>query len=162
MQVDTGRKSEIEVIKGEFCTDGKTFIFSLAGTPLSGTGNTASAAFEDLMRTEASAGALSQRLKELARDQQGEQVRATVIRSSLMALIVFGVIAGTLVVTAAMVPRVATDLTKVTLSRLDDWIERMPPSTEQRITGLLQRAGTLMRASEACPPPAGAVSGPPK
>src|SRR5262245_14992127 len=108
MQVDKAQKGEIEVIKGEFCTDGKTFILTLAGTPLSGTGATASAAFENLMRTEASAGALSQRLKELARDQQGEQVRATVIRSSLMALIIFGVVAGTLVVTAAMVPRVAT------------------------------------------------------
>lgn len=159
MQVDTGEKGEVEIVRGEFCTDGKTFILTLTGTPLSGTGNTPSAAFEDLMRTQASAGALSQRLKELARDQQGERVRATVIRCSLAALIVFGVVAGTLVVTAAMLPRVASDLTEVTTLRLSNWLERMPPSTEKRIASILQRVGSLMRASEGCSPAEGAASG---
>ncbi len=62
------------------------------------------------MRTEASAASLSQRLKELARDQQGEQVRSTVIRSSMVALTVLGVVAGIMVVTAAMLPRVVADV----------------------------------------------------
>jgi hypothetical protein len=158
MQVDAGKNGEIEVIKGEFCTDGKTFILTLAGTPLSGTGSTASAAFEDLMRAETSAGALPQRLKELARDQQGERVRATVIRSSLVALTVFGVVAGIMVVTAAMLPRVAVDVAAVTVSRLNAWADNMPPNHQKRISDLLQRFGGLMRASDACTAPAGAGS----
>jgi hypothetical protein len=152
MRVNAANKGDIEVIRGEFCTDGKTFILTLAGTPLSGTGGTASAAFEDLVRTDVSTGALSQRLKELARDQQGEQVRATVIRSSLTALTVFGVVAGIMVVTAAMLPRVMVDVAAVTVSRLNAWADNMPPDHQKRISELLQRFGNLHTAG-ACSAP---------
>ena len=41
------------IVKGNFVTDGETFIFCMEGTPLSGVGRTASAAFEDLVRCKA-------------------------------------------------------------------------------------------------------------
>jgi hypothetical protein len=138
----------VDVIEGEFSTDGRTFIFRLAGTPLSGVGNTPAAAFDDLMRADASAGGLPQRLRELARDQQGETVRATVIRIVMVCLIVFGVVGGSLVVAAALLPRVVADATVTTADRLSNWIDKMPPSAEERISKVLQRLGGLMRGSD--------------
>lgn len=147
-------KREVGVIKGEFYTDGDTFVFRLAGTPLSGTGSTLSAAFEDLLRVESAAGPLSQTLKDLGRDQQGEQVRAAVIRMSMIGLIVFGVIAGTLAATAALLPRVAGDMSQIAASRLETWLVQLPPSSEERIGRFFQRIGSLVRAPDAtCPAP---------
>jgi hypothetical protein len=154
---------QIEVVKGDFYTDGRTFVFRLEGTPLTGTGTTPSAAFEDLMRVEATTGGLSQALKDMGRDQQGEQVRATVIRMTMIGLIVFGVIAGTLATTAALLPRVAADLAQITASRLEAWIVQMPPSSEERMGQFLQRIGGLMRApNDACPAPANSTPTAPK
>jgi hypothetical protein len=156
-------KREIGVIAGEFFTDGNTFVFQLAGTPLSGTGSTPSAAFEDLLRVESTAGPLSKTLKDLGRDQQGEQVRATVIRMSMIGLIVFGVIAGTLAATAAMLPRVAGDMSQIAASRLETWLVQLPPSSEERIGRFFQRVGGLMRSPDAnCPAPSTLAPAAPK
>jgi len=99
------------IVRGDFFTDGKTFVFRLADTPLSGVGDTPSAAFQDLMRVDAEAASLSARLRDLSRDQQGERVRAEIIRMSMIALIVFGVAGGAVAASAALMPRVLADIT---------------------------------------------------
>ena len=147
MEHSSNSTGETAVIKSEFWTDGTSFIFRLADTPLSGTGDSPTAAFESLMRSDKSVGGLSLRLRELASDQQGEQVRATVIRMAVIGLIAFGIIGGTLVGSAALFPRVIADVTDITTARLSKWVETMPPSTEERIARLLQKAGDMLRPS---------------
>jgi hypothetical protein len=155
MSSNSSDQGNVDLINGEFFTDGRTFVFRLAGTPISGTGNTAAAAFEDLMRAEASTGALTQRLKELARDQQGEVVRATVVRSAMVGLVALGIVAGALFGAAAMLPRVVASVTDSTTARLNNWLEQMPPTTRERIAEIVQRASSLARPSDAaCAPPA--------
>jgi hypothetical protein len=134
-------ESEVEIITGDFFTDGKTFVFRLAGTPLSGTGETPTAAFQDLMRVRTSGSTLSQRLKELARDQQGERVRATVIRATMTGLIVLGVAAGALVTASGMAPRVAGAVAWSVTTGFDKWLDRMTPEQEAKLATLLQRVG---------------------
>lgn len=98
------------VIRGEFHTDGETFVFTLAGTPLSGVGATPQAAFDALMRVEAQAGALPERLRDLAREQAGAAERASLIR--LVGVLVVGltIVGGALGGAAALAPRVAADI----------------------------------------------------
>jgi hypothetical protein len=156
-------RGNVDVINGEFFTDGKTFVFRLAGTPLSGTGTTAAAAFEDLMRAEASTGGLTHRLKELARDQQGEAVRATVVRTAMVGLVALGIVAGALFGAAVMLPRVVASVTDSTTARLDRWLDQMPPTTKDRIAEIIQRAGALARSSDGgCTPSAKSAPGAPK
>src|SRR5262245_15021902 len=119
---------EAEVIKGDFFTDGKTFILRLADTPLSGTGATAHEAFQNLMSTQESAGALTGRIKALARDQQGETLRTAIIRMTLAGLIVFGVIGGALVTAASMAPKVAADIATSTAVGLINWLDGLTPA----------------------------------
>ena len=111
-------KNETAIIQGEFLSDGKTFVFRLAGTPFSGVGKTASAAFDDLMRVEAETAPLSTLIRERARDLEGETVRATIVRMTMIGLIVFAVLGGAIVGTAALVPRVVSDVGGVALTRL--------------------------------------------
>ena len=147
MEYSSNSTGEVAVLKGEFWTDGTSFIFKLADTPLSGTGDSPAAAFENLMRSDKGAGGLSSRLRELARDQQGERVRAMVIRMAMIGFIAFGLMGGALVGSAALFPRVIADITDITTTRLNRWVETMPPSTEERIARLLQRTGELLRPS---------------
>ena len=97
-------EDDLSVIQGDFFTDGGKFIFRLAGTSLSGVGDTPTAAFDDLMRVEAATAPLSTRMRELARDQQGEKVRAEIVRMSMIGLIVFGVVGGALAASVALAP----------------------------------------------------------
>lgn len=108
------RKETSGVIRGEFFTDGKTFIFQLAGTPLSGSGDSPQAAFDDLLRTEAASGSLGDRLKDLARDQAGERTRATVVAWSMAALIAFGVLGAAMVGALALVPMAVAGVAETT------------------------------------------------
>jgi hypothetical protein len=147
MEYSSNSTGEVAVLKGEFWTDGTSFIFKLADTPLSGTGDSPAAAFESLMRSDKGAGGLSSRLRELARDQQGERVRAMVIRMAMIGFITFGIIGGTLVGSAALMPRVIADVTEITTRQLNRWFETMPSSSEERIARLLQRTGELLRPS---------------
>jgi hypothetical protein len=52
------------------------------------------------------------------------------------------------VVAAALLPRVVADATVTTADRLSNWIDKMPPSAEERISKVLQRLGGLMRGSD--------------
>jgi hypothetical protein len=130
-----------EIIKGEFFTDGATFVFRLNGTPFSGTGDTPGAAFDNLLQTKAAAGALPERLAEFEREQDGERVRAALIRTSGIGIIVLGLFGGLIFGTAAMLPRVVGNVTDMTTQRLSNWIDNMPPATEQRLAGFLQKIG---------------------
>ena len=149
MEYSSNNTGETAVIKGEFWTDGTSFIFRLADSPLSGTGDSPTAAFDSLMRSDKSVGGLSLRLRELACDQQGERVRAMVIRMAMIGLITFGIMGGTLVGSAALFPRVIADVADIATARLNKWVETMPPKTEESIARLLQRAGQLLRPSAA-------------
>lgn len=132
------------VVQGEFFTDGESFVFRLAGTPLSGTGPSPQAAYDDLLRVRSASSGLVDRLQALAREQAGEKVRATVIRWSMAALIVFGVVGGALAGGLAMAPAAITAVTDAGGSRLIAWVEDMPPATERKIARLLH-------GDETCP-----------
>jgi hypothetical protein len=139
----TSAKGEIEVVKGEFITDGKTFVFHLPGTPFSGIGSTPADAYQDLMRIGAQTDQLSKRMKELARDQQGEIVRATIIRMSMIGLIVFGVVGGALFGAAAIFPRVAADISENTITQIARWIDDLPADRQEKISHAVQRIGDI-------------------
>ncbi len=155
-------KSQSEMITGEFVTDGKTFVFRLKGTPLSGSGDSASAAFDALMRADATAGDLSRKLKDLAREQEGEALRTTLVRWSMIGLIVFGAVGGALIAGAAMAPKVAADVADSTSTRLVSSFEHMSPTAEDKLSRLLQRLDAMMGDSRACPPPAPSNPGAPR
>jgi hypothetical protein len=89
-------KGAADVVCGEFHTDGATFVFRLAGLPISGAGPSPQAAFDDLMAAQARAGDLQDKLRAIARDQQGEEVRATLIRMIMIWLIALTLIGGLL------------------------------------------------------------------
>ena len=139
------------VVQGEFFTDGETFVFRLGGTPLSGTGANPQAAFEDLMRARSTAGGLTERLGELAREQAGETVRASVIRWSAAALIAFGVAGGAVAGGLALAPMAVAAIVDSSGERLSAWVEAMPPATQAKITRLLHGAESC--APAASPPP---------
>jgi hypothetical protein len=162
MNAPPDNPDEAEVIKGDFFTDGKTFILRLADTPLSGTGATAQEAFENLMSTQQSAGALTGRIKALARDQQGETLRTAIIRMTLAGLIVFGVIGGALVTAASMAPKVAADIATSTAVGLINWLDGLTPAREEKLTILLKRVRTLLGEPEACQPSTSPDAAPPK
>ncbi|MFN4184204.1 MAG: hypothetical protein ACK4M6_05410 [Hyphomonas sp.] len=98
------------VIHGEFHSDGETFIFTLADTPLSGVGNTPQAAFDDLIRVTEQAGALPERLRDLAREQAGAAERASLIRLVGALLIGLTIAGGALGGAAVLAPRVVADV----------------------------------------------------
>jgi hypothetical protein len=132
-----GRKPN--VVRGDFVTDGETFIFRLEGTPLSGVGRSASAAFDDLIRVQDETQPLTARLKELERDQQDEGVRATIVRMSMVGLIVFGVVGGALFGTAALLPRVIADTSETVMTKTASWLEDMPVEKQQRLSAAIVR-----------------------
>ena len=66
-------KPATNLIKGDFVTDGETFVFRLSGTPLAGVGKSAAAAFDDLIRLSGETAPLVDRLREVAHDQQDEK-----------------------------------------------------------------------------------------
>jgi len=107
------------VIKGEFFTDGKTFALRIHGLPISGVGASPQAAFDDLLRAEAAAGDLPERLRAIARDQAGEHVRATLIRVVATTLIVLTLLGGLVAGIATVAPKIATDLGDVSLRMMN-------------------------------------------
>lgn len=108
-QADSSR-----IIRGEFHTDGEMFVFTLAGTPLSGVGATPQAAFDDLMRVQAQAGDLPERLRELAREQAGAAERASLIRVVGAALVGLTIVGGALGGALALAPHVIADIVETT------------------------------------------------
>jgi hypothetical protein len=132
-----------EVVRGEFFTDGETFILRLADTPLSATGATADEAFAALLSVRSSAGALPARLALLAREQQGEIVRAKIIQMSAVALIVLGVAVGTLISAVAIGPRVASEMVQVMAARADKWLDSMPPERVAKLSVVLRKVDAL-------------------
>lgn len=104
-QAESGR-----VVRGEFHTDGETFVFTLKDTPLSGVGTSPQAAFDDLMRVQAQAGALPERLRELAREQAGAAERASIIRLVGAALVGLTIVGGALGGALALAPHVIADI----------------------------------------------------
>jgi hypothetical protein len=136
-------KQESSLIKGNFVTDGETFVFRLAGTPISGIGKSATAAFEDLVRVSGDAAPLADRLRELARDQEDEKVRATVIRMAMVGLIVLGVVGGALFGAAAIFPRVVADTSELTIRQLSRWVQDMPIEKQEELSRAIARIMAL-------------------
>lgn len=126
------------LVQGEFFTDGRKFVFRLAGLPLSGVGDTPDAAFEDLMRIEAETTPLSTRMRALARDQEGERVRGRIIRLAAIALIVFGVVGGALAASAALAPSVIADIGALATSKLVASMQRLTPEREAKLRQAVQ------------------------
>jgi hypothetical protein len=146
-------KREMNLIKGDFVTDGETFVFRLAGTPLSGVGNSAATAFDDLVRVSGETVPLADRLRELARDQQDEKVRATVIKFAMVGLIIFGVIGGALFGAAAILPRVVADTSETTVTQIASWIENMPVEKQERLSRAMGRIWALSGQSRGAASP---------
>ncbi|HEY0941159.1 MAG TPA: hypothetical protein VGE08_13750 [Steroidobacter sp.] len=145
------KDQEADLIQGEFFTDGKTFVFRLKDTPLSGTGNSPAEAFQDLVRVDAAAGALKHKLQTLQREQRGELVRATIIRMTMIGLITFGVLGGALVGAAALAPRVIADMVQITTEKLGNRLAAMSPEQERSIGHLVQKLSALCNAPTATP-----------
>lgn len=146
----TGKKSS--AISGDFVTDGDTFIFRLKGTPLSGVGQSASAAFDDLTRVMGETEPLIARLRDLERDQQGENVRASIVKMSMLGLIVFGVIGGALFGTAALLPRIIADTGETVMTKTADWLENMPEEKQQRLSKALARLRSQIEGANGAVP----------
>lgn len=104
-QAESGR-----VIRGEFHTDGETFIFTLADTPLSGVGATPQAAFDNLLQATSQAGALPGRLRELAREQASAADRASLMRLIGAVLIGLTIAGGMLGGALVLAPHVIADV----------------------------------------------------
>jgi hypothetical protein len=137
-----------QVIKGEFFTDGKTFIFRLADTPLSGIGATAEEAFANLIKAQSAADALSSRIRALALEQQDEKVRASLIRMIMVGLIALGVVGGALVTAAGMVPKITSDVSASMIAGLNSWLEELTPAREKKLDAVLHRVRTLLSDSK--------------
>jgi hypothetical protein len=152
-------KQDPGVIRGELFTDGTTFIITLAGTPLSGTGASADAAYADLMRASDAAGDLRGRLEAMAREQQGEIVRATVIRWIMIALICFGVVGGALAGAAAIAPSIAVNMTEAGAKTLSRYAKSKPEAFKT-LSSLLGHSSGLPASAAPAAPASSAPSSP--
>ena len=156
--MDSGCDSQ-RIIKGEFVTNGETFIFRLAGTPLSGIGTSPQDAFANLVRAESAAGPLPTQIQALAREQQGETVRASVIRTTMAGLIFLAVVGGALLTAAGMMPRVATQASTALMTAMNSWLDNLTPSQEEKVAAILQRVRTILQADACQKPQTPAVDG---
>jgi hypothetical protein len=147
MPTDTA-KNEPAVVQGEFFTDGTKFIFRLAGLPYSGVGDSPSAAFEDLMRVERQGAPLTSILRQHARDVEGEATRKLIIRWVSIGLIIFAILAGSLVATAALLPKVVADVGGTALTHLSHSLDTMSPEREAEISRAAQRLHKLLGSEQ--------------
>jgi hypothetical protein len=139
------------VIRGEFFTDGKTYILRLGDTPLSGVGATAQEAFENLASNHAAAATLPAQIRALAREQQSESTRVGIIRVIMGGLIAVGIVAGAIITTAAIAPRVLSEMTANAIDGLSPEREEKLAKSLQRLRALMDRAdkaGTLPEPSQ--------------
>jgi len=141
-------KNEPAVVQGEFFTDGTKFIFRLAGLPYSGVGDSPSAAFEDLMRVERQGAPLTSILRQHARDVEGEATRKLIIRWVSIGLIIFAILAGSLVATAALLPKVVADVGGTALTHLSHSLDTMSPEREAEISRAAQRLHKLLGSEQ--------------
>jgi len=130
---EQAKPDSASVIRGEFFSDGATFVMRLADTPISGIGQSPAQAYDDLLRASAAAGDLPARLAHLAKEQRGEQVRAAVIRTTMTALIAFGVVGGAIAGAVTVAPAVIADIVQASAGKLAAWAETMPPETEEKL-----------------------------
>ena len=140
--------NESAVVQGEFFTDGTKFIFRLAGLPYSGVGDSPSAAFDDLMRVERQGAPLTSILRQHARDLEGEATRKLIIRWVSIGLIVFAILAGTLVATAALLPKVVADVGGMALTHLSHSLDTMSPEREAEIARAAHRLHVLLDSGQ--------------
>jgi hypothetical protein len=140
------------VINAELLTDGETFIVRLSDVPISGTGATAQEAFVNMMAARSLAGALPERIERLAREQQGEEVRASIIRTTLAGLIIIGAIAGALVTAVGMAPKVARDLASGLAVATGRWLDELTPAQEEKLAQIARRLRTILTEREQEPP----------
>lgn len=142
--MNTDARNDAALVQGEFFSDGKTFVFRLAGTPFSGVGDTPSAAFEDLMRVDAQTRPLSVLIRDRARDQQGDAVRATIVRTAMIGLIVLAVLGGAIAATASILPSVVADIGGAALTHLADSVDTMSPKRQAEISRVADRINKLI------------------
>jgi hypothetical protein len=136
------------VIRGEFFTDGKTFILRLADTPLSGVGATVQEAFDNLASNHAAAATLPSRIRALAREQQSESARVAIIRIIMAGLIAVGIVAGAIITTAAIAPRVMTEMATSAIDGLSaEGAERLAKSL-RRIMDRADKASASPQPSQ--------------
>ena len=147
MPTDTAA-NESAIVQGEFFTDGKKFIFRLAGLPYSGVGDTPSAAFEDLMRVERQGAPLTSLLRQHARDLEGEATRKLIIRWVATGLIIFAILAGGLVATAALLPKVVADVGGMAITHISRSLDTMTPEREAELTRAAQRVHKLLGSDQ--------------
>jgi hypothetical protein len=145
-------QKEASVIRAELLTDGETFILRLSDVPISGTGATAQEAFVNMMAARSQAGALPERIERLAREQQGEKVRAGIIRTTLAGLIIIGVIGGALVTAVGMAPKVAGDLAIGMAAATSRWLDELTPAQEEKLGQMARRLRTILTEREQEPP----------
>jgi len=147
MPTDTAT-NESAIVQGEFFTDGKKFIFRLAGLPYSGVGDSPSAAFEDLMRVEREGAPLTSILRQHARDLEGEATRKLIIRWVSIGLIIFAILAGGLVATAALLPKVVADVGGMAITHISHSLDTMSPEREAELTRAAQRLHKLLDSGQ--------------
>jgi hypothetical protein len=140
------------VIRGEFCTDGRTFVFNLKDTPLSGIGATPQEAFDDLLLVEAKAGTLPHRLAELAREQADAAQSASLVRIVVIGLVALTIVGGALGGAVALAPRVASDILATTLQKVDGWLAGLSPEARRSISSILHPPAEGQRPAEQGPP----------
>ncbi|HTI02924.1 MAG TPA: hypothetical protein VL752_18410 [Acidisoma sp.] len=158
-----GGAGDETLVRGEFFTDGRKFVFRFAGMPLSGIGDTPGAAFDDLMRAEAETAPLSARMRALARDQAGEAVRAQIVRFAAIALILLGIVGGTLAASAVLAPSVITDLGALATAKVIGSMEALTPEREAALRKAVQRLGGIVGVSgkdTGCPSTQAATASP--
>lgn len=158
MPTDTAA-NESAIVQGEFFTDGKKFIFRLAGLPYSGVGDTPSAAFEDLMRVERQGAPLTTVLRQHARDLEGEATRKQIIRWVSIGLIIFAIVAGGLVATAALLPKVVADVGNMAITHISQSLDTMSPEREAELTRAAHRLHKLLDAEQSPSCANGAATG---
>jgi hypothetical protein len=142
MSEDFSGEQDAMIITGDFVTNGRTFVFRLAGSPHSGVGASAGDAFDDLIRSHGKCSPLADRVHELARDQQDENVRSTTIKMAAIGLIVFGVAGGVVFASAAILPRLIVQTSELAINRLSRWVEDMPVERQEKLLRAIQRFRT--------------------
>ena len=95
---------------------------------------------------------LVNRLRELEREQQDENVRAVVVKMSMVALIVLAVVGGALFGTAALLPRVIVDTGQVAASKINNWLQNMPPETRRQISEAIARVRSIANQDSSTSP----------